>query len=251
MPSKSSKRANNSKVSYRDLSKEELIAICEEKDAEIATLQVSLQELTSRLEAVEKKLESPVENTSVFSQRIEKLERDNYRNQQYSRRETVELVGIPDDISDQPELEEKVVEIFKYAGVDVNCRSFHAIHRLKNKAVVIAKCTNRRDATAILRAKKRLRELDHSSRAKLGITGKLYVNESLYPEYKRLFGICNTLYKSKKIHSSYTINGTIKIIEKEGGTSKAVEHINDLNNFFGEGTIKSLIIDHQNKIKRK
>ena len=92
----------------------------------------------------------------------------------------------------------------------VTKRDFHAIHRLRNQAVVIAKCVNRRDASAILRAKKKLREVDAAAKTKLGVKGKVYANESLCPEYRRLFGICTALFRQKKLASSYTINGTIK-----------------------------------------
>ena len=73
--------------------------------------------------------------------------------EQYSRRETVELVGIPDNTNDG-ELEDAVIKTFEEAVVK---RSFHAIHRLRNKKVVIAKLINRRDALALLRNKKKLR----------------------------------------------------------------------------------------------
>ena len=258
MPSKKNRNANvanvvskSDTINYNNLSKEELVILCEEKDTKIATLQVSIKDLSSRLLAVEEKLKQIPDNanSSHHFDRIEKLERDNFRNQQYARRESIELVGLPEKITDQNELEEKVVELFKFAGVDVTPRSFHAVHRLKNRAVVIAKCTNRRDAIAILRAKKKLRESDPETRKKLGVTGKVFVNESLCPEYKRLFGICNSLYKSKKIAASYTINGSIRCIEKEGGEWKAIEHINDLNTIFGEKVISDIIADHKNKMK--
>ena len=73
--------------------------------------------------------------------------------EQYSRRETVELVGIPDNTNDG-ELEDAVIKTFEEAVVK---RSFHAIHRFRNKKVVIAKLINRRDALALLRNKKKLR----------------------------------------------------------------------------------------------
>ena len=76
--------------------------------------------------------------------------------EQYSRRETVELVGIPDNTNDG-ELEDAVIKTFEEAVVKVIKRSFHAIHRLRNKKVVIAKLINRRDALALLRNKKKLR----------------------------------------------------------------------------------------------
>ena len=125
---------------------------------------------------------------------------------EYSRRETVELVGLPDNTNDG-ELEDAVIKTFEEAGVKVTKRSFHAIHRLRNKKVVEAKLVNRRDALALLRNKKKLRELLPDGKRKLK-TSKVYANESLCPSYKRIIGKCNALLKKKYIASFYTVKIT-------------------------------------------
>ena len=50
----------------------------------------------------------------------------------------MELVGLPDNTNDG-ELEDAVIKIFEEAVVKVTKISFHEIHRLRNKKVVIAK----------------------------------------------------------------------------------------------------------------
>ena len=45
--------------------------------------------------------------------------------EQYYRRETVELVGLPDNTNDE-ELEDAVIKTFDEAGVKVTKKSFHA-----------------------------------------------------------------------------------------------------------------------------
>ena len=125
---------------------------------------------------------------------------------EYSRRETVELVGLPDNTNDG-ELEDAVIKTFEEAGVKVTKRSFHAIHRLRNKKMVEAKLVNRRDALALLRNKKKLRELLPDGKRKLK-TSKVYANESLCPSYKRIIGKCNALLKKKYIASFYTVKIT-------------------------------------------
>ena len=70
---------------------------------------------------------------------------------QYSRRECVELVGLPEDTHGEN------------AGVNVVKRDFHAFHRLGNSKIVIAKLVNWRDAIKILRNKKKLHELPRNS----------------------------------------------------------------------------------------
>ena len=98
---------------------------------------------------------------------------------------------------------------------------------------------------AILRAKKSLRETSDEEKDKLGVTGKIFINESLCHEYRRLFGIANPLYKKKKLASLYTVNGTIRICKKDGDEKKIIEHIDDLKAFFGEQTVEDIIKRHK------
>ena len=74
----------------------------------------------------------------------------------------------------------------------------------------MAKLVNRRDALALLRNKKKLRELSPDRKRKLK-TNKAYVNESLCSSYKRILSKCNALLKKKCIASFYTVNEKIKI----------------------------------------
>ena len=116
---------------------------------------------------------SPQGNLNIRTISIEKRIAEQ---EQYSRRKTVELVGLPDNTSNG-ELKDTVIKTFEEARVKVTKRSVHAIHRLRNKKVVIAKLVNRRDALALLRNKKKLRELLPDGKRKLK-TNKVYVNES-------------------------------------------------------------------------
>ena len=219
-------------MNYNKLSKEKLVELCKEKDTQ-------LKSLNERIAAIEKNIES----------RTEALERSVYRQEQYSRRECVEIVGLPEKFSSQEALESRVVEVFEAAGVDVTPRDFHAIHHLKNQKVIIAKCVNRRDAIAILRAKAKLREADEATKKKLGARGKIYINESLCPTYRRLFGVCNALYRKKQLTSSYTLNGSIMVCREEGGEKKAIGHINDLKGMFEEGVVEKIMDEHAGKSK--
>ena len=56
--------------------------------------------------------------------------------QQYSRRETVELAGLPDNTKTE-EQKNKTEKHSKKRESKSQTRSFHAIHRLQNKKVVI------------------------------------------------------------------------------------------------------------------
>ena len=54
-------------------------------------------------------------------ERVTNIERSAFQQQQYSRRETIELVGLSDNL-DGEALEDKVVGVFKHAGVEVEQR---------------------------------------------------------------------------------------------------------------------------------
>ena len=59
---------------------------------------------------------------------------------QYTR-ECVQLVGLTTELHGD-QLEDHVIEVFQTASIEVNKQSFHAIHQLKNKKVVIVKLVN-------------------------------------------------------------------------------------------------------------
>ena len=101
-------------------------------------------------------------------------------------------------------------EVFQTASIEVNKQSFHAIHQLKNKKVVIVKLVNWQDALSILRGKKKLWNLDEGNKNRLR-TKKNYVNESLCPLYENLLAKCNALLKRKYIWNFYSVHGKLKI----------------------------------------
>ena len=108
-------------------------------------------------------------STSViddFETRLIRIERRLAEQEQYTRRECVDIVGLPGNLKGE-ELEAPVFSVSEVAGVPMEKRDFHAVHRLRNTRVVIAKVCNRRDAIAILRNKKKLCELSQEWKKKL------------------------------------------------------------------------------------
>ena len=99
----------------RNKSKADLIKIIHEKDDAIQLLSERIDKLESLFKA------------QSSSDKIIELERELYAHQQYSRRETLEFVGIPRDIEGR-DIEKKIVELCVFAGVNVSERSFHAVY---------------------------------------------------------------------------------------------------------------------------
>ena len=108
--------------------------------------------------------------------RAVEIEKSLAEQEQYSRSECVELVGFPEAIYGE-DLEAGGLDAIDVVGIKLKKQDFHAIHRLRNNKVAIAKLVNRRDALAILRNKKKLRELHDEDKQKLR-SNKIYVNKS-------------------------------------------------------------------------
>ena len=210
---------------------EKYLSALNEMKKEIGELKDSLEELRS---GRSENCYNPQRN---LEKRLEELERRMSEQEQYSRRECIELVGLPSDLNGE-ELENAVINTFETAGIDIGKRNFHAVHRLADKRTVIAKLTNRRDVIDILRRKKKLRTLSDEGKRKLNCQ-KVYINESLCPKYRQLLGKCNALFKKGKCVGFYTINGKIKVKINEDET-KIISHNVDLVEQFGEETMKAI-----------
>ena len=71
------------------------------------------------------------------NKRLDKLEREQNMSLQYTRRDTIEITGIPENVVSQ-KLEEEVLKIYKKAGVQIYGKSLdpsdtQACHRIGKK----------------------------------------------------------------------------------------------------------------------
>ena len=97
----------------------------------------------------------------IINLRLYHLERDLNMSLQYSRRDTIEITGIPPVIEDQ-DLEKEVIEIFRDAKVVVDkqpikASDIQACHRLNKKGKTIIKVVNRKFVEDALRKGKHLK----------------------------------------------------------------------------------------------
>ena len=75
---------------YAKLNKDQLVQLLLEKDSQF-------KELNTRLDLIESIMEK--EDRSNFQDRLVKIERNEYQLEQYCRRESVEIAGLPEDIT--------------------------------------------------------------------------------------------------------------------------------------------------------
>ena len=128
---------------------------------------------------------------------------------QYSRRENIELLNIPESIP-QKDLEAHVIDVLKSIKVDDNICSYNivAAHRLckkrngRNRSVIV-RFINRKHAILALKNKKLLSN---------NVEYRRYIiTENLGPKNREIYDKCYKLKKSGIFKSLWTYNGRIHV----------------------------------------
>ena len=148
-----------------------------------------IKELTSEirdLAAQMKKVEADVAivknvNEKLLNQLIE-TERQCWDNAQYSRRECLDVVGIPTSIPNDL-LEANISKVFDKLGLHVEGKDIQACHHLKDNDRAIIKLSKRKDSIQVLSTKKDLRSLD-PTKLDFHESTRIFINESLCAYYR-------------------------------------------------------------------
>ena len=139
---------------------------------------------------------------TLLSSRLVTLERPFWANAQYSRRECLDIVGIPREVSGEV-LEEKVLNIFDKIGCSISPDHIESCHRISKKSdTVIVKFSRRKDRQQVWQVKKDLQKMKMEDFDLPG-SGKLFINRSLCPYFKVLWSTSKKLQNLGKIHSFF------------------------------------------------
>ena len=148
---------------------------------------------------------------AMLMAKMELLEKNQIATDQYSRKETIEIHGIDENLPDN-ETEDKVIEMLNAIKENEDPaftkEDIHACHKLKNKKVVICKFVSRRRMRSSINNRKKLKNKDLSG---IGIRGKVVIYESMSFHYKNLHWRCTQLKKAGIIKDSWFYNGKYKI----------------------------------------
>ena len=94
-----------------------------------------------------------------LSSRLVTLERQCQENAQYSRRECLDIVGIPHEVSGEV-LEEKVLNIFYKIGCSISPDHIESCHRISKKShTVTVKFSQEKDCQQVWQVKKDLQKM--------------------------------------------------------------------------------------------
>ena len=225
-----------SEAALQKLSKDEIVSLAldlqNKFDSTLTSIRNELFDLKKDFEKLGSDLSVARQVNSVLRERVTSLERQCWSNSQYSRREYLELTGIP-EASDNNALESTVLKIFERLEVIVDSSNVpsncHWISSKNGTKRVVVKVSKRKDATKIRSSKRKLKDMDLTS---IGINNTVYKNDSLYMYYKMLWRKCKSLRTNKLIHSFWVTNGSIKLRIAKNGRTYAITHLSDLEVLF-------------------
>ena len=149
-----------------------------------------------------------------------------------SRRECLEVAGIPRDVSNE-NLELKVLEVFSKVGCEILSGDIEACHHLTNNDRVIVKFLRRKDCDQVLSVKRDLRKVKLKD---IGLRGNnsIFINPSLCPYYRMLWSKSKRLLDLGKINNFYVSSGKIKIRIQENSKPLAITHVKDFKKYFAD-----------------
>ena len=124
------------------------------------TLSNIVDNLSSKLDLVESSLVvTKTVNDNILNS-ITMLERSLHAQEQYSRRECLEIVGIPVSIDDK-NLQATVCNILNKIDVPCGSEDLEDCHRIKGDRTIV-KFSSRRKSSEVLRKKKKFKNIDGS-----------------------------------------------------------------------------------------
>ena len=166
---------------------------------------------------------------SELEKYVTKLQRQCWANAQYSRRECLEITGIPQNI-EHNQLEGKVIQVLYKVGCNISDNA-EACHRISSKSdQVIITFFRRKECQQVLSVKKDLKNLNMVD-VGLPENTRLFVNQSLCSYYRVLWSRSKKLLSMGKINNFHISNGTIKIKIQEG-TPLSITRNADFEKYF-------------------
>ena len=151
-----------SEAALRKLTKDEVIALTLEYQAKfdntLSNINRELSELSNDFKKIESDLSVSKNVNSKLHERVVSLERQCWGNNQYSRRECLEITGVPESVSND-DLEKTTIKIFDKLDVATDPSDIEDCHWLKSHGPkkVIIKFARRKDANLIRKNKNKVK----------------------------------------------------------------------------------------------
>ena len=133
--------------------------------------------------------------------------------EQYTRRDSVEIRGIPlPEESQEEDTNEIVLQLSQKMGIPLERKDISVSHRIRSRSsvdpAIIVKFVRREVRERLYRARKRLKSITTADFG-FSVEKKIFINESLTPKNKELFKDCLRFKKDNSFKFLWTNAGKI------------------------------------------
>ena len=232
------------------MTKPEVVAYCiklqEDIHAKLLKAISQTEAVNTKFDLLADRIEKLESEREISKSVIKALKRQVIQNTQYSRKESIEVHGVEEEVGDGSVLEGRICQLLTMSGEVVAPADLQACHRLANSTQVIAKFKCRKNKSVVMTGKKNIMhshtsknaEQEKTKRVKRQQLGfdRVWINESLSSHYKSLQWKCRMLHKKQEIHSFWFFNGHMNIKLTETGNRIRILDDNDLEEEIGIDT---------------
>lgn len=218
--------------SLKKFMKEEIVAL---EGRMTAMFQSCLKEENEKMKSMLKKQEEIImkqgEENRELKIRVNDLE-------QYSRRSNVQINNIP--LASEENVETILCEMGQAIGVPINFGvDIQAAHRVPTQGSsakpIIVKFTNRQLRNRFIVEAKKVKptcaQLDSTKNLLFASTTKIYVNDHLSPDNKKVLFEARNCVRNKRAKSAWSKDGKIYIKRNESTAPVTIRDIQDLKTF--------------------
>lgn len=223
--------------------KESMMESFTKLDSSINNINIDLTEMKDKI------IQNLIESNKNLQKKVENLQNELKKkesaieaNNQYGRRNNIEISGISEEINDG-KLEETVVDLLRKIDIDVTTNDIEACHRLplpqRNSDGIrktIVRFVNRKHAEKSLKSKKKAHKIHNS----------LYISENLNKFYQKIAWHCRQL-KREELISSFVFRNESFVIKIENEGTKRISHEDELFIMF-PGYFTKVVDNSLNKI---
>ena len=217
---------NNDAISKLD--KNKLAAYIIELSKHFEAIRNALFADDGLLKKISSQLVVSTKANELLMKKMQNVEKTANGNAQYSRKETFEIYGISEKVSDS-KVEEKVLQIMNELKDDdtpaYQSSEIQAYHRLKNRSKVICKMVARKRMRQVINSRKKLKNTELKCG---GVGEKVIISESMCPAFAQIDYYARHLKKNSRIFDCWFFNGNYTILMEEKGEKVRISHVADL-----------------------
>ncbi|XP_039287266.1 uncharacterized protein LOC120351980 [Nilaparvata lugens] len=205
--------------------------------AEISACRKTLEENAKEIAKQGASITALKEENSHLKTKLRELELKQDDQEQYGRRNTLEVFGVPE--MNNEDVQGRILEIGKALNVKLDRTSIDACHRLPRRKDniapgIIVRFVRRGDKDALLKNRKQCRDFS-TQHIKLQGNSPIYINQSLTADRRRLFGQVKKVQRERGFRHVWIDRvGRIKVRWEDGGPIHIVRCDEDLHNLKNE-----------------